>query len=395
MPPSTFAPASEAELETIIREAIADKTPLDVQGTGTKAQIGRPVQAAATLDLGGFSEIIAYEPEELVLTAGAGARLSDIEAALSARGQNFAFEPPDYSQLLGSEHSGTLGGMIACNLAGPRRIKAGAARDHFLGFTGVSGRGEIFKAGGKVVKNVTGYDLPKLLAGSYGTLAALTKVTLKVLPAAESEETLLLEGLDDEAAIRAMSLAMQSPYEVSGAAHLPAAVNDEGAATLLRLEGVAPSVAYRRDKLAHLLAEFGICQSHQARHSQELWESVRDVLPFAAEKDRIIWRLSVPPMEGARIVASIAAQTDAQWFYDWAGGLIWLALAPSEDGGAQIVRPAITQGHATLIRAPRDTRSTVAVFSPQPLALEELSRRVKAGFDPTGILNPGRMYQGW
>jgi glycolate oxidase FAD binding subunit len=368
---------------------------LDVQGAGTKTQIGRPVQAAATLDLSGFAGIIAYEPEELVLTAGAGTRLSEIEAALTARGQSFAFEPPDYSHLLGSDHAGTLGGMIACNLAGPRRIKAGAARDHFLGFTGVSGRGEIFQAGGKVVKNVTGYDLPKLLAGSYGTLAALTQVTLKVLPAAESEETLVLEGLEDEAAIRAMSLAMQSPYEVSGAAHLPAAVNDGKADTLLRLEGVAPSVAYRREKLAHLLAEFGICQSHKAHHSQERWNAVRDVLPFAAEKDRIIWRLSVPPMEGARIVASLAAQTDVQWFYDWAGGLIWLALAPSEDGGTQIVRPAVTQGHATLIRAPRDIRGTVAVFSPQPMALEELSRRVKSGFDPMGILNPGRMYQGW
>ena len=196
--------------------------------------------------------------------------------------------------------------MIACNLAGPRRIKAGAARDHFLGFTGVSGRGETYQAGGKVVKNVTGYDLPKLLAGSYGTLTALTSVTLKVLPAPESEDTLILDGLDDATAIRAMSLALQSPFEVSGAAHLPSAINGGVAATLLRLEGVPPSVAYRRDRVAALLAEFGICRSHPADESRNRWIAVRDVHPFADDRDRIIWRLSVPPMDGARITTIIA-----------------------------------------------------------------------------------------
>ena len=395
MPQSTFAPTSEAELESIVREAIAAKTPLEVIGRNSKAALGRPVQAAATLSLSGFSGITSYEPEELVLTAGAGTPRSEIEPMLAARGQCFAFEPADYSRLLGAKDAGSLGGMIACNLSGPRRIKAGAARDHFLGFTGVSGRGEIFQAGGKVVKNVTGYDLPKLLAGSYGTLAALTSVTLKVLPAPESEDTLILDGLDDASAIRAMSLALQSPHEVSGAAHLPAEINEGVAATLLRLEGVAPSVAYRRDKVAALLAEFGICRSHPADESRSRWVAVRDVHPFADDQSRIIWRLSVPPMEGARITAAIAAQTDAQWFYDWGGGLIWLSLPASDDGGAQLVRAAASPGHATLIRAPQDIRAAVPVFTPQPTALEELSRRVKAGFDPTGILNPGRMYQGW
>jgi glycolate oxidase FAD binding subunit len=219
-------------------------------------------------------------------------------------------------------------------------------------------------------------------------------VTLKVLPAPESEDTLILDGLDDAAAIRAMSLALQSPFEVSGAAHLPSAINGGTAGTLLRLEGVPPSVVYRRDKVATLLAEFGICRSHPADESRKRWIAVRDVHPFVEDPSRIVWRLSVPPMDGAKVTAAIAAQTDAQWFYDWAGGLIWLSLPPSEDGGAQIVRSAVKQGHATLIRAPRDIRASVAVFSPQPIALEELSRRVKAGFDPKGILNPGRMYQG-
>jgi glycolate oxidase FAD binding subunit len=188
---------------------------------------------------------------------------------------------------------------------------------------------------------------------------------------------------------------LQSSFEVSGAAHLPGAMNDGIAATLLRLEGIPPSVAYRRDKLAALLAEFGICRSHPADESRQRWIAVRDVHPFSGDQNRIIWRLSVPPMEGARITAAIAERTDAQWFYDWGGGLIWLSLPASDDGGAQIVRGAANAGHATLIRAPQDIRAAVAVFSPQPTALEELSRRVKSGFDPTGILNPGRMYQGW
>ena len=395
MPQSTFAPTSEIELESIVRDAIAAKTPLEVVGRNSNPALGRPVQAASTLILTGFSGITSYEPEELVLTAGAGTPRSEVEPILAASGQCFAFEPADYSRLLGTGDAGSLGGMIACNLAGPRRIKAGAARDHFLGFTGVSGRGETYQAGGKVVKNVTGYDLPKLLAGSYGTLTALTSVTLKVLPAPESEDTLILDGLDDATAIRAMSLALQSPFEVSGAAHLPAAINNGTAETLLRLEGVPPSVAYRRDKLASLLAEFGLCRSHPADESRKRWTSVRDVHPFADDQSRIIWRLSVPPMEGARIAAAIAERTDTRWFYDWGGGLIWLSLPPSDDGGAQLVRGATNAGHATLIRAPQDIRAAVAVFTPQPTALEELSRRVKAGFDPAGILNPGRMYQGW
>jgi len=227
-------------VRSTVAAAVAEGTPLEVAGTGTKRALGRPMQTDRTLDLSAFDGVTNYEPDELVLTAGAATRRSEVEPLLAARGQCFAFEPPDYSRLLGQGDAGSLGGMIGCNLAGPRRIKAGAARDHFLGFTGVSGRGEIYQAGGKVVKNVTGYDLPKLIAGSYGTLTALTSVTLKVLPAPESEDTLILDGLDDATAIRAMSLALQSPFEVSGAAHLPGAMYDGIAATLLRLEDITP-----------------------------------------------------------------------------------------------------------------------------------------------------------
>lgn len=387
---TSLKPNSEAELVDMVQDALARTTPLDVIGTATKKGLGRPMQTAATLDLSGFSEVTLYEPEELVITAGAGARLDDIRKLLDDKGQEFAFEPPDLSRLLGTQHSGTLGGMLACNLSGPRRLKAGAARDHILGIAGVSGRGEAFKGGGRVVKNVTGYDIPKLMASSYGTLAALTTVTFKALPKAESEETLVLEGLSDEAAVAAMSLAMQSSCEVSGAAHLPAALADGTPKTFLRLEGVSPSIAYRRDKLAKFV-------SAPASHllgpdaSRAQWIALRDVHPLSAPADRCIWRLSVPPMEGARIVAALAPRIEMDWFYDWAGGLVWLAVPPDADASAETIRAAVTSGHATLIRADEGLRGRTQVFHPQKPALAALASRVKASFDPLGIFNPGRM----
>lgn len=389
---TSLKPKSEAELVDMVQDALAEKLPLDLIGTGTKKGLGRPMQTAATLDLSGFSQVQLYEPEELVITAGAGARLDDIRTLLDSKGQEFAFEPPDLSKLLGADHAGTLGGMLACNLSGPRRLKAGAARDHILGVAGVSGRGEAFKGGGRVVKNVTGYDIPKLMASSYGTLAALTTVTFKALPKAESEETLVLEGLSDADAVATMSLAMQSSCEVSGAAHLPAALADGIPKTFLRLEGVPPSITYRRDKLAKLVtAPATHLLAPDASRAQ--WSALRDVHPFGAPNDRCIWRLSVPPAEGARLVAELAQRVEMSWFYDWAGGLVWLAVPAAEDAAAASIRAAVTSGHATLIRGGEAVRGRIAVFQPQAPALAALARRVKASFDPIGIFNPGRMHQ--
>jgi glycolate oxidase FAD binding subunit len=391
---TTIRPSTMAELAGAVEDAKAAKTPLEIIGTATKSMIGRPMQTASTLDLSAFSDVALYEPDELVITAGAGAKLDDINALLDAKGQVFAFEPPDLSRLLGSAHAGTLGGMLATNLSGPRRIKAGACRDHVLGVSGVTGRGDEFKAGGRVVKNVTGYDLPRLMANSHGTLAALTQLTFKVLPRPETEETLVLEGLGDEDAIKAMSLAMQSSCEVAAAAHLPAKVAGGTARTLLRLEGVAPSVAYRRDMLAKLVGS-SARQTLLAREaSQKQWIAVRDVHAFALPSGRIVWRLSVPPSEGASVTAAIARKADARWFYDWAGGLIWLDLPPSDDASASIVRGALAGGHATLIRAPDHVRARIPVFHPQAPALAALAARVKQSFDPLGLFNPGRMVSG-
>ncbi|MGE0004583.1 MAG: glycolate oxidase subunit GlcE [Parvibaculaceae bacterium] len=388
---TSFRPETETDLVAMVQEALAARTPLELAGTATKRGLGRPMQTAATLDLSGLAGVSLYEPEELVITAGAGTRLADVGELVSARGQEFAFEPPDLSRLLGGDHAGTLGGMLACNLSGPRRLKAGAARDHVLGVAGVSGRGEAFKAGGRVVKNVTGYDLSKLMAGSYGTLAALTSVTFKVLPRAESEETLVVEGLSDEEAVAAMSLAMQSSCDVSGAAHLPRALAGGKAKTLLRLEGVPPSIAYRRDRLVAVVGGKAPVHILESADSRARWIAIRDVHAFAESRDRAVWRLSVPPADGARVTAALPADLDARWFYDWAGGLVWIDVPPGGDASAAAIRAAMREGHATLVRAPDAVRAAVPVLQPQPPALAALARRVKTAFDPMGIFNPGRM----
>ncbi len=375
-----YKPTTANELGQVIAGA---KFPFEVIGTGTKNKLGRHTENPNILDLSKFSGVTAYEPEELILEVGAATKLSEIEKLIHAKNQYLAFEPRDYSRLLGSKHSGTIGGVLACNLSGPRRLKMGAARDHVLGLQAVSGRGEIFKAGARVVKNVTGYDVPKLMAGSYGTLAAFTSVIFKVLPRPEFEETLVIRGLDDVAAVNCMSSAMQSSTEVSGAAHIP------NVGTFLRLEGIAPSVAYRRDKLISLLA--GKQDILNSLESAAQWRNIRDVLPLADDTMRAVWKISVMPSSAPSVIAQLREQFEFRYFFDWAGGLIWMDCA---DEKSTEIRATLGGGHATLVRAPQVVRSTINVFQPQPQALADLSARVKNSFDPNGLLNPGRMYEG-
>lgn len=396
---SNLKPRDAKDVEAAVQWALADGKTLEVVGHGTKRAIGRAAQWDLSIDLSGLSGVTLYEPEELVLSAKAGTPLAEIEALLAAHNQEFAFEPMDYGPLLGTSGGGTIGGALAANLSGPRRVKAGAARDHFLGFTAVSGRGETFKSGGRVVKNVTGYDLCKLLAGSYGTLGVMTDVTVKVLPRAETEETLLLLGLDDATAAKAMCAAMGSANDVSGAAHLSAAVASRAtsagtgrAVTALRLEGVAPSIAHRLAALEARLKSFGTLAKLDEAGSRSFWKTVRDVTPLSSG-DHVLWRISTAPARGHEIAAAIG---EGACYYDWAGGLIWLALPPSDDGGAARVRRATAAigGHATLIRAPAAVRAAVPVFAPQDEGVAALTRRIKESFDPNGVLNAGRMYAG-
>jgi glycolate oxidase FAD binding subunit len=395
-------PRDAKDVEDAVVWALAEAKTLEIAGRGSKRGIGRPNQSDMTLDMSGLAGVTLYEPEELVLSARAGTPIAEIERLLAEANQELAFEPADYGSLLGgASGAGTIGGVLAANLSGPRRIKAGAARDHFLGVTAVSGRGETFKSGGRVVKNVTGYDLCKLMAGSWGTLGAMTEVTIKTLPRAETETTVLLTGLDDRRAAQAMAEAMGSSCEVSGAAHLPAAAlgSLQGlfagkAVTLMRLEGVAPSVSHRVNVLAALLDNYGKAETLGEEGSRLVWRSIRDVLPFAGD-DRPVWRVSTAPAMGAAIAAAVTA-ADGVCFSDWAGGLLWIALPPSDDAGNALIRSAVGQvgGHATLIRAPAAIRAKVAVFDPQAEGVAALTRRVKDSFDPKGILNSGRMWAG-
>ena len=407
-----MSPETAEQVADAVQAAIIEGRPLELIGGGSKRAFGRPSEGEARLDLSALAGIVLYEPEELVLTAKPATPLAEIESVLAERRQYLAFEPGDLTCLLdgggasGSNVRGTLGGAIACNLAGPRRIKAGAARDHVLGFHAVSGRGELFKAGGRVVKNVTGFDLSKLITGSFGTLAAMTEVTVRALPAPETTRTIVVFGLDDAAGARAMTTALSSAFDLSGAAHLPAEVASGSSvsqitsagtsATLLRLEGTGPSVSFRAAELARDLQPVGPVVTLDTPESIAAWREVRDVAYFNAHPDRQIWKLSVPQASGAEVISRILDTLVGHAFYDWGGGLIWLALAPSPDAAESIVRGAVqlASGHATLIRAEAEVRGRVPVFQPQAPALAALTRRVKQAFDPGRVLNPGRMYEG-
>lgn len=394
----TLAPRDERDLVEIVADAHARRTPLAVEGHGTRRSLGQPVEVSSTLSLAGLTGITLYEPAELVLSARAGTPLEEIEAALAACGQELAFEPIDHSTLFGhAPRAGTVGGMVAVNACGPRRLKVGAARDHLLGFRAVNGLAEPFKSGGRVMKNVTGFDLSKLVAGSFGTLAVMTEVTLKVLPRAETEETLAILGLDDEAAGRLMREASGLPQEVSCLAHLPARPHGlfpETAATLLRLEGPAVSVASREADLFARWRDLGPIEILGEDASRALWADVREAGPVA-EGDDPIWRLSVAPSEGPALVARLREHDlpITRWFYDWAGGLVWLAIDSHFDMHDDRIRSDVDHvgGHAFLVRAPLAARHATPTFHPQPAPLAALAARVKAAFDPAGIFEPGRM----
>ena len=408
--PDSVKPPDAKGVQEVVQWVLAEEKTLEIAGGGSKRAIGRPTQVDLTLELSALSGVTLYEPEELVLSARAGTPLAQIEALVASKNQQLAFEPMHCGKILGgSDAHATIGGALASNLSGPRRVTAGAARDHFLGFSAISGRSEMFKSGGRVVKNVTGYDLCKLMAGSWGTLAVMTDVTLKTLPKPEVEATVLVRGLQPQTAIRVMASAMNSGCDVSGAAHVPqdivrsvpvADVSDAGASiTALRVEGFAPSVAHRRVMLEQLASPFGELSLLSTETSPSFWRAVRDVTPFAAEPtatERPLWRISVAASRGAELAGRIGAAAQTQMLFDWAGGLVWVAFAPCEDAGAGIVASAVAAmgGHATLVRAPAAIRAKVDVFWRGEPALAALTSRVKGSFDPKGVLNPGRMWAG-
>jgi glycolate oxidase FAD binding subunit len=403
-----YQPGNTREVQEVVTAAASTRQRLAISGGGSKQGYGRPVEAMAKLDLRKVAGIIDYDPSELVLTARAATPMSEILGELRERNQMLAFEPPDWGNLLPSDGQPTLGGVVSCNLAGPRRVRAGAARDHFLGFEAVNGRGEVWRGGGRVVKNVTGYDMSKLQAGALGTLSALTEITVRVVPRPETSCSVVLDGLQDEGAVRVMADGLNSPHEVSAAAHLPAGIALRAAfaalagvgtaVTLLRLEGHGPSVSFRADALARTLGATRILDDADSR---AIWAAIGSVQPLLSGADRLIWRVCTTPGLAAAALSQIRSRLQAtEGYFDWGGGLLWLALDPVEagsDGGAQVIRGIVGKlgGHATLLRAPELLRRVVPVFDVPEPALAALNRRIKASFDPQAILNPGRMHEGY
>lgn len=392
----SYEPHDEGAAAEIVRAAAGTLERLRLVGGATKAAIGRPAQDEATLSSAMISGITLYEPAEMVVSARAGTPLAEVQALLAARGQMLPFEPMDHRTLMGTSAEPTFGAVAAVNNSGPRRINAGAARDSLIGVRFVNGRGEAIKSGGRVMKNVTGLDLVKLMAGSWGTLGLLTEVTFKVLPVQERVATLAYADLDDGRAIAALSAALGSPFELTGAAHLPAGIDGGAARTLMRIEGFSDSIDYRLGELRGLLKRFGQPEIVEGQAGIALWTRVRDATPFAEPREAAVWRISTAPTRGPAITAAIGARRDARWFYDWGGGLVWLATEASGDAGAEIVRAAVRAqgGHATLVRAPDAVRAAVPVFEPLSEPLMRITAGIKAAHDPKGLFNPGRMYAG-
>lgn len=387
----TFKPKTEEECASIILEG----SDFEIQGGGTRAIGKLDGEGRNVLSTSGMSGIIDYEPAEMVMIAKAGTPVADIEKALVKGKQRMIFEPLDYRVLLGTKGKPTIGGLIASNASGPRRFVAGACRDSFLGARFVNGKGDIIKAGGRVMKNVTGLDLIKLLAGSWGTLAPMTEVTFKVVPQVETESTLVLHGLSNDKAAQAMAAAMATSCEVTGAAHLPeniaAGFKDIAgkSATLLRLEGFENSVKIRIEKLQAILSAFGEHSVLNDKQTKSVWADIRDVKPFVDGSDGPVWRASVAPMTGHKLVSELVAENA---FFDWQGGLVWLKM--EDEPEADKVRSAIAKlggGHATLVRATDEQRQSSQVFQPENDAVTAISKRIREQFDPIGKFYTGRM----
>lgn len=370
MTTDTITPASEAELATFVADSAASRRRLRIQGGGTRG--GTPVQADATLSTAGLSGVVDYEPGALTLIVRTGTPLDEVTRLLASEGQALAFEPMDHRVLLGSNGTPTIGGMVAANVSGPRRLQAGACRDHVLGVRFVDGRGRIIKNGGRVMKNVTGMDLGKLMSGAHGTLGVLTEVSLKTLPVAEAQSTLAFPGVTAADAVRLFSTTLATPFEVTGAAF------HDGTAWL-RIEGLGPQVAYRLDRIAALFPGQRIDVVEDA-DSAEIWRGLRD-LSHLADSEQPVWRIAARPSDAPGIVAALTAQ-GGQASLDWGGGLIWYAGPAPADA----VRHAAANGTAILVRPGASGHSQS--FPPALRGVAALAAAMRRTFDPAGILNP-------
>lgn len=391
----TFAPRSEEEVREVVGWAASARATLNVQGSGSRAGFGHGVQAHHRLGLAGLTGIHSYDARELVLTAAAGTSLAEIDATLAAEGQQLAFEPPDPAVLFGTGSGGTLGGVFLANQSGPRRVIAGAARDHLLGVRAVNGRGEIWKAGGKVIKNVTGYDLARLLAGSWGTLAVVTEITCKVLPAAPCTRTVAIPAANVTDAVAVLTRIAVSPLSATGLAYVP-----PGCTTfpepirgrcLARLEGGRAGVAERARAIRALPPSAGDTIDIEPAEADDCWRNLRDGVPVAGAA--VVLKLSVPPAQTPALCHWLTARGVTAWYLDCGAAWIWIGLP--EVGAQELImalRDELHGGSVMVMRAPDAIKQVVGVLSRQPDAMAALTRRIKHSFDPLSLFNPGRLY---
>jgi glycolate oxidase FAD binding subunit len=404
----TYRPTSETELQSAIAAQVRAREPVEIVGAGSKRGIGRQIAARARVELSALTGITLYEPTELVMSARAGTSVAQVEGTLADRGQMLAFEPLDLGPASGgSAGVHTIGAVFATNLSGARRISCGAARDHLLGLRAINGRGEVFKSGGRVLKNVTGYDVARALTGSWGTLAAFSEVTFKVLPRPEATETLVFPGLSDEIGVELLCAALGTPYEVSGTAHLTAALTsrletsalarEASSITAIRLENFKSSINYRAGRLKELLKIYGEPMILGQERALAFWGELRRLsvlVPVAGEAPTQLWRISTAPVVAHKVVQAVRRNIATEAYYDASGGVIWLEVGASADAAAADIRRLLSSfgGHATLIRADGDVRASVDVFQPMSPVVTRLTKGIKSAFDPAGLLNPGRMY---
>lgn len=386
---TTLSPRDAADISDAVASAAASGRKLEIVGGGSKRNFGNPNRQAESLSTSGLAKIVDYDPPELVLTVESGVRLSDIEALLAGHNQMLAFEPYDFAGVVSGEQGrSTIGGVVSAGFAGSRRISAGGVRDHVLGFAAVNGRGESFKAGGKVVKNVTGYDLPKLVAASWGQLVVLTEITLKVLPRPPIARTLVIRGLSNQSAVDLMTQAMRSQTEVSAASHRPAS-GAHNAMTSIRIEGFGPSVDAREKMLKRMFADRGDIETLGNEQGDALWRRIAVAADLAVDGRPVLWRICAPPSQGASLLSGIA-ELGGDALLDWAGGLCW-ARMPADSSVAAVRQLAETAGgHATLIDAPGEIRAVAPALHPEPAGIAALSKRVRQSFDPSGVFDTGR-----
>lgn len=379
-------PHSADDVKDALADAIRAGARLEIRGGGSKTDFGAP-REATILDMRGFSRVIDYDPAELVLTVGAGVPLSQVHALLRSEDQMLAFDPWDQGLLYGRPGITTIGGVVVAGVAGPARVTTGGARDHLLGFTAVSGRGEAFVGGAKVVKNVTGYDLPKLMAGSWGRLAALTQLTLRVLPRPRSITTLAADDLSPRQAHAIMTRALGSNANVSAAAHIPAVLRDGRSLTILAVAGFEPSVMARCASLSALFAADHPLRPLEQEGAASAWDAVRHARPLTGD---ILWRVHVRPSSVCDLIALLEPY-GVRWLMDWGGGLLWVE-SDAQDGMVRSIASA-AGGQATLVRARPEMRTHVPALHPGAPSVVALEARVRAAFDPRGVWETGRFLE--